>query len=284
MCGIVGYVGHRQAAEVIVDGLTRLEYRGYDSAGVVIAPNREQGGQLSVLKRAGTLSVLKNALVTQPLTGTLGLGHTRWATHGKPNDVNAHPHLSEDARLAVIHNGIIENYLPLKERLQAEGHAFASETDTEVIVHLIESYYQGDLVAAVRRALKDVHGAYALVVSHAEHEVIVAARATSPMVIGLGENENFVASDVPALLPYTRQVIFLHDGDMALMRRRAAIRTTCSRRFTSSPRCCKTPSAGASRATEPTCSLGFPSTPRPSAASSSPPPEPPTTRARWAST
>ncbi len=215
MCGIVGYVGYRQAADVIVDGLTRLEYRGYDSAGVVISPRDSQ--PLSVLKRAGKLSVLKEALVTQPLTGTLGLGHTRWATHGKPNDVNAHPHLSEDSKLAVIHNGIIENYLQLKERLQAAGHVFVSETDTEVIVHLIEDYYAGDLVAAVRNALKDVHGAYALVVSHADHDVIVAARATSPMVIGLGAGENFVASDVPALLPYTREVIFLHDGDMALI-------------------------------------------------------------------
>ena len=220
MCGIVGYIGHRQAADVIVDGLTRLEYRGYDSAGVVVAPRGQpaQGaGHLSVLKRAGKLSVLKEALVTQPLTGTLGLGHTRWATHGKPNDVNAHPHLSEDGKLAVIHNGIIENYLSLKEKLEAAGHAFVSETDTEVIVHLIEAHYQGDLVAAVRAALREVQGAYALVVSHAEHEVIVAARATSPMVIGLGQDENFVASDVPALLPYTRRVIFLHDGDMALI-------------------------------------------------------------------
>ena len=219
MCGIVGYVGHRQAADVIVDGLTRLEYRGYDSAGVVISPRGGTAQPLSVVKRAGKLSVLKDALVTQPLTGTLGLGHTRWATHGKPNDVNAHPHLSEDGKLAVIHNGIIENYLQLKERLQAAGHVFVSETDTEVIVHLIEAYYAGDLVGAVRRALKDVHGAYALVVSHADHDVIVAARATSPMVIGLGDGENFVASDVPALLPYTREVIFLHDGDMALITR-----------------------------------------------------------------
>ena len=222
MCGIVGYVGHRQAADVIVDGLTRLEYRGYDSAGVVISPRGDaDASQLNVVKRAGKLSVLKDALVTQPLSGTLGLGHTRWATHGKPNDINAHPHLSEDGKLAVIHNGIIENYLPLKEKLGQAGHSFLSETDTEVMVHLIEEHYDGDaggdLVKAVRSALKEVQGAYALVVSHAEHEVIVAARATSPMVIGLGEGENFVASDVPALLPYTRQVIFLHDGDMALI-------------------------------------------------------------------
>ena len=218
MCGIVGYVGHRQAADVIVDGLTRLEYRGYDSAGVVVNPDPSATEkELNVLKRAGKLSVLKDALVTHPLSGTLGLGHTRWATHGKPNDVNAHPHLSEDSKLAVIHNGIIENYPPLREQLTEAGHVFASETDTEVIVHLIEHYYEGNLVAAVREALGQVHGAYALVVSHADHDVIVAARATSPMVIGLGEDENFVASDVPALLPYTRDVIFLYDGDMALI-------------------------------------------------------------------
>lgn len=217
MCGIVGYVGHRQAADVIVDGLTRLEYRGYDSAGVVISPRTEES-QLDMIKRAGKLSVLKEALGDTPLAGTLGLGHTRWATHGKPNDSNAHPHLSEDNKLAIIHNGIIENYLELKEGLVQRGHIFLSETDTEVMVHLIEEQYQGDLVAAVRSALKLVTGAYALVVSHADHDVIVAARATSPMVLGLGENENFVASDVPALLPYTREVIFLHDGDMALIR------------------------------------------------------------------
>ena len=159
MCGIVGYVGHRQAADVIVDGLTRLEYRGYDSAGVVISPRGEaDASQLNVVKRAGKLSVLKDALVTQPLSGTLGLGHTRWATHGKPNDVNAHPHLSEDGKLAVIHNGIIENYLPLKEKLSQAGHSFLSETDTEVMVHLIEEHYDGDaggdLVKAVRSASK----------------------------------------------------------------------------------------------------------------------------------
>ena len=214
MCGIVGYVGHRQAADVILDGLKRLEYRGYDSAGVVISGDEDA---LRVTKRAGKLKILADALQTEPLSGTLGLGHTRWATHGKPNDVNAHPHLSEDGKLAVIHNGIIENYLPLKSRLQKEGHVFASETDTEVIVHLIEAHYQGDLVAAVRNALREVTGAYALVVSHKDHDLIVAARATSPMVLGLGDGENFVASDVPALLPYTREVVFLHDGDMALL-------------------------------------------------------------------
>lgn len=215
MCGIVGYVGHRQAAEVILDGLKRLEYRGYDSAGVVV--NDEGEDTLQVMKKAGKLQVLAEALATEPLQGNLGLGHTRWATHGKPNDINAHPHLSEDGKLAVIHNGIIENYVSLKSHLQAEGHVFASDTDTEVLVHLIEDNYRGDLVAAVQAALKEVSGAYALVVSHRDHDLIVAARNTSPMVLGLGDEENFVASDVPALLPYTREVIFMHDGDMALL-------------------------------------------------------------------
>lgn len=218
MCGIVGYVGHRQASDVIMDGLKRLEYRGYDSAGIVISPRGDTSSHLDVIKKAGKLKNLEEALQTRPLKGTLGLGHTRWATHGRPNDTNAHPHLSEDGKLAVIHNGIIENYVPLREQLMAQGHTFASETDTEVMVHLIEEHYRGDLVAAVRTALSQVTGAYALVVSHADHDLIVAARATSPMVLGLGDGENFVASDVPALLPYTREVVFLHDGDMALIR------------------------------------------------------------------
>ncbi|HEX7003148.1 MAG TPA: glutamine--fructose-6-phosphate transaminase (isomerizing) [Trueperaceae bacterium] len=215
MCGIVGYVGHRQAAEVIMDGLQRLEYRGYDSAGVVVAGGNGSA-RLDVVKRAGKLGALREALGERTPAGTLGLGHTRWATHGRPSDGNAHPHLSEDGKLALIHNGIIENYLDLRERLQAAGHSFSSETDSEVLVHLIEEHYEGDLVAAVRAALGEVSGAFAVVVSHADHRVIVAARSTSPMVVGLGEGETFLASDVPALLPYTRDMIFLHDGDMAL--------------------------------------------------------------------
>jgi glutamine---fructose-6-phosphate transaminase (isomerizing) len=226
MCGIVGYIGERAASEVILDGLKRLEYRGYDSAGVVIAPEHgplevagSRAAALEFVKRAGKLGVLRDAIAVQPLAGRRGLGHTRWATHGRPTDVNAHPHLSEDGRLAVIHNGIIENFGPLKALLQGEGHVFLSDTDTEVLVHLIERSYRGDLVAAVREALAQVTGAYALVVTHADHEQIVAARATSPMVLGLGDGEQWVASDVPALLPYTRRVVFLHDGDLVVIER-----------------------------------------------------------------
>ncbi len=216
MCGIVGYSGPRKASDVLVDGLSRLEYRGYDSAGVVVAtPDRDR--PLTAIKRAGKLAVLARELATHGSFGSLGIGHTRWATHGKPTDVNAHPHLSEDGRLAVVHNGIIENFLTLKERLLASGHQFVSETDTEVLVHLIEEHYRGDLVEAVRAALVEVRGAYALVVMHAEFEGVVAARSTSPLVVGIGDGETFVASDVPALLPYTRHVIYLHDGDLVVL-------------------------------------------------------------------
>lgn len=217
MCGIVAYVGARPAQQVVVDGLRRLEYRGYDSAGLVVAPGH--GAPLHVVKRAGKLAALEGALHGHALDGPVALGHTRWATHGRPNDTNAHPHLSEDGHLAVVHNGIIENYLPLREELQRQGHVFQSETDSEVLVHLIEHHYQGDLLAAVRTALARVQGAYALVAAHAERDEVVAARATSPLVVGLGDGETFLASDVPALLPYTRRVLYLHDGDVALLRR-----------------------------------------------------------------
>ncbi|GAA5336910.1 glutamine--fructose-6-phosphate transaminase (isomerizing) [Thermus antranikianii] len=215
MCGIVGYIGFRNATDVLIDGLRRLEYRGYDSAGVAV---RTPEG-LKVVKRSGKLSALESALKEERLEGPLGIGHTRWATHGAPTDPNAHPHTTEDGKIAVIHNGIIENYLELKEALRARGHRFASETDTEVLAHLIEEKYQGDLFQALREALKEVRGAYAVVVAHEDHQEIVAARTVSPLVIGLGEGENFLASDVPALLPYTRRVIFLHDGDLARITR-----------------------------------------------------------------
>ena len=220
MCGIVGYVGPRDAEPVVLDGLRRLEYRGYDSAGIVAA----DGGRLTAVKRAGKLAVLADALELVPLSGRRAIGHTRWATHGRPTDANAHPHLSEDGTLAVVHNGIIENHRALRERLEAAGHDFVSDTDTEVLVHLIEEHLHGaggagdavgDLHAAVRAALAQVEGAYALVVIDAERDEIVAARKTSPLVIGHGEGETFVASDVPALLPYTRRVTYLEDGEIA---------------------------------------------------------------------
>ncbi len=215
MCGIVGYVGPRQAADLVLDGLRRLEYRGYDSAGIVAF---DPGGPLAVVKRAGKIAVLEEALKRSPLSGRVALGHTRWATHGRPSDGNAHPHLTEDGRVAIIHNGIIENYLPLRARLTAAGHTFASETDSEVLAHLIEEHDRGDLADAVRAALREVDGAFALVAARQDASELVAARATSPMVVGLGEGETFIASDVPALLPYTRRVVFLQDGDVATVR------------------------------------------------------------------
>ena len=216
MCGIVGYIGTRSAQEVLMSGLAKLEYRGYDSAGVAIM----DGQGLQVRKKAGKLANLSLELAGAPLTGTLGIGHTRWATHGLPNDTNAHPHATEDGRLVIIHNGIIENYLLLKAALKERGHVFRSETDSEVLAHLIEEKYdlvEGNLYEAVRLALGEVRGAYGIVVTHADHREIVAARTVSPLVMGVGEGEMFLASDVPALLPYTRQMVFLHDGDMVVL-------------------------------------------------------------------
>ncbi|HFB38915.1 MAG TPA: glutamine--fructose-6-phosphate aminotransferase, partial [Oceanithermus sp.] len=213
MCGIVGYVGFRVAADVLLEGLRRLEYRGYDSAGVAV---RAPEG-IRVVKRAGKLSALAEALAEEKPRGTLGVGHTRWATHGPPTDENAHPHRS--GKLVLVHNGIIENYLELKERLLAKGYRFESDTDTEVLAHLIADRYRGDLEAALREALAEAEGAYAVVAMHEDEERLVAARTVSPLVVGLGKGENFVASDVPALLPYTRRVVFLEDGEMAVVDR-----------------------------------------------------------------
>lgn len=214
MCGIVGYIGSKQAKEILLDGLRRLEYRGYDSAGLALI----EDGKLLIFKRAGKVSGLEEWVTGGKLSAHLGIGHTRWATHGRPTDENAHPHSDCQGRLAVIHNGIIENYLQLKEELQAKGHKFASQTDTEVLAHLFEECYQGDLEEAVRAGLKRVKGACAIaVVSTNSPEEIVVARIGSPLVIGLGEGENFLASDIPALLPYTRRMLFLNDGEMAVL-------------------------------------------------------------------
>lgn len=212
MCGIVGYIGKNEAAPVLIDGLKRLEYRGYDSAGVTIY----EQGKLNTRKMAGRLVKIEDALKTKPMLGSLGIGHTRWATHGRPSDRNAHPHQDCSKKFSVVHNGIIENYLSLKEWLQEKGHIFNSETDTEVLPHLIEEFYQGDLVAAVRQTLTKIEGAYAIVVVCEDFpDLLVVARKSSPLIIGLGEGENYVASDIPAILPYTREIYILEDGEMA---------------------------------------------------------------------
>jgi glucosamine--fructose-6-phosphate aminotransferase (isomerizing) len=214
MCGIVGYVGAREAVGVIVEGLRRLEYRGYDSAGVAVV----RDGVLERRRAAGKLRNLEDALRAEPVHGQYGLGHTRWATHGRPTEENAHPHQDAAGRIVVVHNGIIENYLALKERLQHAGQRFSTQTDTEVVAHLVASLYDGNLEAAVRRALSELQGIYALLLLHKdEPQKLVAARLGPPLVVGLGQGENFLASDIPALLPYTRDFLFLDDGEMAVV-------------------------------------------------------------------
>jgi glucosamine--fructose-6-phosphate aminotransferase (isomerizing) len=216
MCGIVGYVGPRQAAAILVDGLRRMEYRGYDSAGVAVI----NGSGLSVRKAAGKLSALVNKLKDDAPIGTIGIGHTRWATHGAPTTPNAHPHLDQSGRIAVIHNGIIENAPALRKVLAQRGHSFASETDTEVLAHLIGELYQGDLEEAVAAALREVDGAYGIaVISEDEPDLVVAARNGSPLLVGVGEHEWFVASDASAILEHTRSVVYLDDGEMVVLTR-----------------------------------------------------------------
>lgn len=216
MCGIVGYVGERQALSVILDGLHRLEYRGYDSAGVVII----EDGEAKLEKTVGRLAALEQKLPEPRWQGTVGLGHTRWASHGRPSDRNSHPHSDGDQRFFVVHNGIIENYRELRAWLLEQGHVFSSETDTEVVPHLIAEYYQGDLEAAFTQAIGRLRGAFALAVATASHpDVIYAYRKDSPLVVGLGTGESFLASDIPALLPYTRDVYLLEDGEMAILTR-----------------------------------------------------------------
>ncbi|MBI1896554.1 MAG: glutamine--fructose-6-phosphate transaminase (isomerizing) [Acidobacteria bacterium] len=215
MCGIVGYIGSRKAVPIILDGLRRLEYRGYDSAGIAVLDN---GAGLAVRRASGKLRNLEEVIRTNPCDGTYGIGHTRWATHGRPTEENAHPHRDCKGDIVVVHNGIVENYLALKRQLQAEGHTFQTETDTEVIAHLIEKYYQGNLETAVRLAVKELAGVFALgIIAKSDPNKIVAARSGPPAVIGLGSNEYFVASDVPAILSHTRDMFFLADGDLAVL-------------------------------------------------------------------
>ena len=217
MCGIVGYIGHRDAVPVIVEGLRRLEYRGYDSAGVAVLTPGE--GRLDVRRASGKLCMLEEVLRERPLQGLYGIGHTRWATHGRPTEENAHPHRDCKGEIVVVHNGIVENYLQLRKQLTAEGHTFKTETDTEVLAHLVEKYLAGSkLEDAVRKAIKEVSGVFAIsVIASSDPHKIVAARSGPPVVVGLGQGEYFVASDVPAILNHTRDIIFLNDGDVAIL-------------------------------------------------------------------
>jgi glucosamine--fructose-6-phosphate aminotransferase (isomerizing) len=219
MCGIVGYVGPKNAVPLLIEGLKRLEYRGYDSAGVAIL---QDDGALTVRKRVGRLSNLEEALDSSPIAGGLGIGHTRWATHGEPSEINSHPHLDCAGKLAVVHNGIIENYLALRTDLESMGHVFKSQTDTEVIPHLIEEILKGggkSHADAIREALRAAQGAYALgIVFRDEPDVFYAARCGSPLIIGVGEGEQFIASDVPAILNRVKKVIYLNDGEVAELR------------------------------------------------------------------
>ena len=213
MCGIVGYVGKRSAQDVLLDGLEKLEYRGYDSAGVALA----QEGGIRVVKSKGRLDALRQKLAVQALAeSSCGIGHTRWATHGEPSDVNSHPHSTP--RVSIVHNGIIENYGALKERLAARGYTFESETDTEVLVKLIDSCYHGEPLQALHEALGMVRGSYALAVLFKDFpDTIFAVKKESPLIVGWGEGENFVASDIPALLKYTRDYSVLEEGDLAVV-------------------------------------------------------------------
>ncbi|HHM23824.1 MAG TPA: glutamine--fructose-6-phosphate transaminase (isomerizing) [Bacteroidetes bacterium] len=215
MCGIVGYIGKQQATPILIEGLKRLEYRGYDSAGVAVLND----ASIQVLKRPGKIHELEKEILSAQLHGTVGIGHTRWATHGEPNEINAHPHWDCNRRIALIHNGIIENFMPLKRELEKNGHVFRSETDTEVLAHLIETFYDGDLEKAVRYALAEVQGTYGiLVVSSEEPDVVIAARNGSPLLIGIGSDEYFAASDAAAVIGHTRDVIYLDDGEMAILK------------------------------------------------------------------
>src|SRR5579859_2182473 len=221
MCGIVGYIGPKKVVPVIIEGLRKLEYRGYDSAGIAVVT---QDGKLEIRRAPGKLRNLEEVIQKSPLEGTYGIGHTRWATHGRPTEENAHPHRDCTGQVVVVHNGIIENYLELKEQLQREGHKFVTETDTEIVAHLVEKHLQAPgggkipLEEAVRKSLKQLRGIYALVfLSTSDPNKIVAARLGPPAVIGLGEGEYFVASDIPALLEHTRNMFFLADGDIAVL-------------------------------------------------------------------
>ena len=217
MCGIVGYIGKNQAAPILLEGLSKLEYRGYDSAGIAVYNNNE----LEVAKSKGKLAVLSEKIDGgKKLSGNMGIGHTRWATHGEPSDVNAHPHLSQSGRFAVVHNGIIENYISLKKKLESKGFEFISETDTEVIAHLFEYYYKGDIMDTMIKVINRVEGSYALGVLCVDYpDQFIAVRKASPMIVGLGDEENFIASDVTAILKHTRDIYYLEDNEIVVLKK-----------------------------------------------------------------
>lgn len=218
MCGIIGFTGRTEAVPKLLDGLERLEYRGYDSAGVAVV---SENGRLQVKKSKGRLSVLRELLDSQqPLSGNVGIGHTRWATHGEPNDTNAHPHVGQEGKIAVVHNGIIENYQEIKQSLIRKGITFSSDTDTEVIVQLLEYYYKKNenLMDAVYAVLNRIKGAYAMGILCSDHpRQMIAARKDAPLLIGYGKGENYIASDVTALLSHTRTVTYMEDGEVAVI-------------------------------------------------------------------
>src|SRR5260370_2265337 len=215
MCGIIGYLGDREATPILMESLKRLEYRGYDSAGVAVLelPRPGKAGNTSLTKSEAKVDMLIEKLKADMPTGKLGIGHTRWATHGKPTYVNAHPHTDCHGKIFVVHNGIIENFSELKAELEAKGHEFTSDTDTEVVPHLIEENYKGDFLAAVRAALKRLHGAYALAMFHTDDpELRIGARLNAPLVVGLGDHEYYIPSDITAIIPYTKRVLVLVHG------------------------------------------------------------------------
>ena len=217
MCGIIGYVGEKQAAPILLEGLSKLEYRGYDSAGISVY----SGNELLIKKSRGRLSVLSDMTDGgKNVIGTIGIGHTRWATHGEPSDVNSHPHISSSGRFAVVHNGIIENYIPLKQKLMDKGIEFLSETDTEVVAHLFEYYYNGDILETLIKVIDRVEGSYALGIMSVEHpDEFISVRKASPLIVGLGENENFIASDVTAILNHTRKIYYLEDDEIVVLKK-----------------------------------------------------------------
>lgn len=216
MCGIVGYIGDKQATDILIEGLEKLEYRGYDSAGVAVLNN----SKMHLRKYKGRLNILKEKIEENPIEGVVGIGHTRWATHGEPSDVNSHPHKSSDNKIAVVHNGIIENYAEIKEGLQEKGYNFVSQTDTEVITHLLDYNYKDDILEAVKKTIPMLEGAYALGIIHSDYpDMMIAVRKDSPLVVGIGEDENFIASDIPAILKHTRNIYILEEGEMAVIKK-----------------------------------------------------------------